>query len=957
MNWPLPRGGKGSIANIRQSNGRGVRHEENHSSSSDGREERGGRETTATTSRQPQPQHQTRGDQWQSGMLQWESEGRDGAGEAPVRSAKFVPLSLVMNRRDAAAGMETAPPDRHDPSSENDDANDLVRHSRTFNGSIQKEDFPRGGHQVPNRDRRRQHEQQFDDDDDRDHDYNTYSSESSDPHSRNRNRRERRRDPISCEAGEDVEAERRRRQRNATQSMQQQQRSQEDRNDHSFTQFNIQPLPQPLERDVKRDDDDDEYSADSESDEENEEIPLFFPPSEFNSATDKFSDQHIKGAECGVDYIEPRARRKEEERQKKKEKQQFEIEQRRKRRRREEKSGWLSWWWWIFDYDDDDDAWDDVDFDNYHNSTFRFQRGRARFVLVFSLTFLAAIAFLERDNLLGRSKGRRRSNRVHGRNSNQTSAHHGSIPSSRWGNRFDDAAATAGDDMVILAPSAVDNDGRDGEVKRAPRYHHRGHNRTRLPSTPEQKNMELEKWEDYEMEVASVLAGSGTGRDIHSKNGELPVEDGDNSTDGSDEDDRYTDHWVRYHDKSSGNYYYFHRETNMTQWEAPLMNEGVVLLGVVYGTGSEYVIEEGGSAVVESNNENNAQSSDGESSGMEEENPVEEEDPASEADFDAQQVLAQYKDSYWRWNHPYRIPERKEVWGGIDAPVFWRIPLSGATTLEEIVTHCYNMTVAGTTGSTKDGKAVLSRNISKHLSVLTLDDGAHYLNIDMGSKEGIQKARTAGLGRSGVADVILTRYLYNAADLFQNTGHTGRCFAMLRHPVERAIAQFRSLKRNGVKAVSNMDIEQYSKSSIAEGNWMIRMITNTMEGKITRKHYDVAAEVFGSKCLVGLLDKYSESMEHFAKFFRWEEIKSINTRHPHAASDAKEREKDLEGKRKCFRSMVKKGVNRHQYAPVRKDSSVWKDLREKNFFDIKLYEYAKEMYLKQQVVYEENGVV
>ena len=44
----------------------------------------------------------------------------------------------------------------------------------------------------------------------------------------------------------------------------------------------------------------------------------------------------------------------------------------------------------------------------------------------------------------------------------------------------------------------------------------------------------------------------------------------------------------------------------------------------------------------------------------------------------------------------------------------------------------------------------------------------------MSTKEGIQTAKKAGLGQSGVADVILTRYLYNVAELFKDTGHTGR---------------------------------------------------------------------------------------------------------------------------------------------------------------------------------------
>lgn len=168
---------------------------------------------------------------------------------------------------------------------------------------------------------------------------------------------------------------------------------------------------------------------------------------------------------------------------------------------------------------------------------------------------------------------------------------------------------------------------------------------------------------------------------------------------------------------------------------------------------------------------------------------------------------------------------------------------------------------------------------------------------------------------------------------------------MLRHPVDRAVAQFHSLKRNGAKAVSNMTLEQYANSSVAEDNWMTRMLTNTMEGKVTRRHYKAAEEVFGRKCLVGLIDKYSESMERFAKFFLWEGIQSINTRHPHATSE-RDKMKDLEGKRKCFQNMITKGVNRHQYAKIDKASQVWKALAVKNRYDMHLYEYAETMYLQ-----------
>ena len=54
-----------------------------------------------------------------------------------------------------------------------------------------------------------------------------------------------------------------------------------------------------------------------------------------------------------------------------------------------------------------------------------------------------------------------------------------------------------------------------------------------------------------------------------------------------------------------------------------------------------------------------------------------------------------------------------QSWGGVDTPVFWRIPLSGATSLEEMFTHCFGMIVAGTSGVGKDGSAVRKHAISE----------------------------------------------------------------------------------------------------------------------------------------------------------------------------------------------------------------------------------------------------
>jgi hypothetical protein len=229
-------------------------------------------------------------------------------------------------------------------------------------------------------------------------------------------------------------------------------------------------------------------------------------------------------------------------------------------------------------------------------------------------------------------------------------ASHGSVPPSRWGHRFDDdhniLSGGDGDDVV--------NNIEDGTIK-APKYHSHNHHHNKV-LTPEEVKKDLEEWEEFDMEVASLLADSRPDWDVNSN---------PNLNDGTGEtvEDGYTDHWVQYFDSSSQQYYYFHRETNATKWEKPNVVMGVVILGYTYGTGAEYVVEEmklPEAEVVEETTE------------IEEDDLFDVDDDFSVevdademskavANFKGQDILDWYSETYWRWNHPYRTAERTEV--------------------------------------------------------------------------------------------------------------------------------------------------------------------------------------------------------------------------------------------------------------------------------------------------------
>jgi len=441
---------------------------------------------------------------------------------------------------------------------------------------------------------------------------------------------------------------------------------------------------------------------------------------------------------------------------------------------------------------------DDVDFENYHgvDKCYKLGRNASLFVLSFSLL----MCIIERDKVasyLGLTSYQRKESQEH-------QGHRIRAPSSRWGARFDDDYALQLDD---------------------------GHEHAKKELSKEDKELELEKWEEFESDQAHVLSSSASGWDVYRK-----PEKSDEAGKGN--------HWVRYLDPTTNRHYYYLRETNSTQWEKPDLEDDDVLLGII--DGKEYVIEHGhahGHADIVADDNADVVAADEEAVT---ENQIDKSRapsvrPSNET-FDVHGLTSHYKETLLRWNHPYRLPAQDdaEAWTGVDTPVFWRIPFSGSTTAEEIFTHCFHLILAGTTGNSEDGKAVKSHNVSDHLSILTLEDGGHYLNFDMTTESGIEQARHAGLGVSGVADIIMTRFVYNAAELFTNTGHTGRCLTMIRHPIHRASALWHHKKRIGAKEVEGKTIEQYASSEKTESNWMTRVLTNALSGPIGDEHYNAA---------------------------------------------------------------------------------------------------------------------
>ena len=117
-------------------------------------------------------------------------------------------------------------------------------------------------------------------------------------------------------------------------------------------------------------------------------------------------------------------------------------------------------------------------------------------------------------------------------------------------------------------------------------------------------------------------------------------------------------------------------------------------------------------------------------------------------------------------------------------PLFWHIHKAGGTTLHDFFSDCLNLTIAAEVGIL-DG-----HDMDKQLS-LTMKDGRPYINVDTTTEEGIQHAHSLGFHNAPhLANVVISPLIIQATGYLFSRGNKAMMFALMRHPVDRAISQF-----------------------------------------------------------------------------------------------------------------------------------------------------------------------
>jgi hypothetical protein len=276
-----------------------------------------------------------------------------------------------------------------------------------------------------------------------------------------------------------------------------------------------------------------------------------------------------------------------------------------------------------------------------------------------------------------------------------------------------------------------------------------------------------------------------------------------------------------------------------------------------------------------------------------------------------------------------------------DTPFFFHIPRSGGTVISDIMTHCLNLVTASNIGIT-EGRGELP-----NLQVNVYRDQGKYVNVDTSSTAGIERARGLSLAKSGLADVITSHRFLEAAHLFDST-YRGRAFGVFRHPVQRAVSMFYYLQMAKWEPTYDPDLaamalEDYAVSPKAESNWLTRTLTKKFTGGLTEQHVNLAKEILRRKVLVGLMEKFDESLKRFETYFGWWENVV---------------QKDFARVIQCQESRKTDTSTRNEvtHPMPKEESTAYQLLSQRNWADVIVYDYAVQLFKEQQILFSQKNV-
>ena len=326
-----------------------------------------------------------------------------------------------------------------------------------------------------------------------------------------------------------------------------------------------------------------------------------------------------------------------------------------------------------------------------------------------------------------------------------------------------------------------------------------------------------------------------------------------------------------------------------------------------------------------------------------------------------------------------------------NVPFFWHIPRSGGTSLSTIFSNCLSLVQASSSLTSPpiyargEDEALASRFRDPTLYVVQTK-GHSFVNVDLDSVEGVQRAVQGGLVSKELADVVLVPDVRLGSLLFGNgqdhihadneeisgTEYKGVMFVLFRDPLDRTLSFFYHKQQDNESVHYDPSMEIYSlvdwvNSPSYITNFMTRTLVGKMDNQIplTAVDLDVAKEILRRKCVVGLLDEKAESMKRFARLFGWDadvNHDSLSLLQGEAAASRAKAERwksQIVNDEECEDKLLHiNWLNKHRHPALREGSVEYKVVKSKNSFDLELYYYAKQLFEEQytQLGFDEDDI-
>jgi len=275
-----------------------------------------------------------------------------------------------------------------------------------------------------------------------------------------------------------------------------------------------------------------------------------------------------------------------------------------------------------------------------------------------------------------------------------------------------------------------------------------------------------------------------------------------------------------------------------------------------------------------------------------------------------------------------------EPWEKTDVPVFFHIPKAGGSSVKDVIGTCHRFVMATEFG-VSDGHAD-----DEEVAIVYPGGGPEgqdrspFVNVDTTTIAGIERAAKLGFADAGLADAVVTPFIYESNALFTPTAK-GRLFTVFRHPIDRAISMFYYIQvadwePTYAPELKDWTIEQYATSDKIENNWLVRQLTHKFEGDLEDYDLKLAMEVVRRKFLVGLMTEIDTTMTRCEQYFRW-------TYHVNPPNQERCRERLMGG-----------GSNKNtKKKKVEEGSEAWNLLGLQNNYDLQLYEYIESLFKEQ----------